>query len=176
MRFVLPLLLLLSLFAAPAHAQDKPIPADWTTYRDSATRYLLSHPIGWERKAAEGAMFFLSPVEKHDVFRENVNVVIQDMSSQMMTLDEYTAFSRDQINRMGGVGKVISERKTTLAGFPAMEMVSDFTYEGSATKVKSVFFVRGKAVFLLSYTALPETYEQWEAVGSQVIETMRFEK
>jgi len=171
-------ILLLSIILLPLLTYAQPKPAtDWATFIDSTNTYTLSYPADWNAKVIEGAQFWRSPMEdKHDIFRVNVNLVMQDMPTPPVTLKEYTDLSRQQINGMGGVGKVLSERKVDLNGQEAMEMVCDFLYEGSATKVKNIFFIKGKHVYLFTFTALPETYDQYEPTASKLMWSFKFNK
>lgn len=169
--------LLLILLPLLARAQPKPAAEEWATFKDSTNTYTVTYPASWQPKVIEGAQFWRSPMEdKHDIFRENVNLVLQDMPTPPITLKEYTDLSREQINGMGGVGKVLSERKVDLNGLEAMEMVCDFTFEGSATKVKNIFFIKGKHVYLFTYTGLPETFEQYEAAADKLMWSFKFNK
>ncbi|MBL4755623.1 MAG: hypothetical protein JKY52_18780 [Flavobacteriales bacterium] len=71
---------------------------DWSTYTDSNNRFSLSYHNTWEKQNKGTTTLFLSPKEgEKDQFRENVNIMAQDLSSQPLTLEEYTDLTKQQI-------------------------------------------------------------------------------
>ena len=61
-------------------------------------------------------VLMLSPLEdKNDKFRENFNIVIQDLSKQPMNLDDYTTLSLGQIKQYFTNEKIIASKEVMLA-------------------------------------------------------------
>lgn len=64
------------------------------------SKYEISYPESWTKQQKSSATFFLSPKENEkDVFQENVNVMIQDLSDQPMTLEDYTNLTKNQLHK-----------------------------------------------------------------------------
>ena len=73
------------------------------TYTNSEKRYTIKYPSEWSKSEQNGYVAFLSPADSaSDTFRENVNVMVQDMSANPMTLDQYTALTKGQIEGLKG--------------------------------------------------------------------------
>ena len=76
--------------------------SDWKTV--DQLNYSIQYPPTWElnQSGQMGASFFLfSPLESDkDKFKENVNLLIQDLSGQNIDLNKYTEISEGQINTM----------------------------------------------------------------------------
>jgi len=70
-------------------------------YKDPYGQFTIKYPAEWEAMQDYGgaAVVFASPQENAlDADRENVNIVIQDLSANPMTLDQYTELAIKQIN------------------------------------------------------------------------------
>ena len=68
-------------------------------------------------------IFFSDQKNSSDLFQENLNVLVQDLSAQPMTLAEYTDLSIEQIKLFVSDSKILSSKKITLAGNPANELI-----------------------------------------------------
>ncbi|MCK6695626.1 MAG: hypothetical protein L6Q97_26420, partial [Thermoanaerobaculia bacterium] len=104
----LKLLLLFILFLSlEAFSQTKNEPVSKTAEEWSALaeqNYSIEYPGSWElnRPGQGGPNFLLFSQlgSAEDTFRENVNLLIQDLKGMDIDLDKYTAISEEQIKTM----------------------------------------------------------------------------
>jgi len=87
-----------------------PIPKEWKKIDEPA--YEMSYPADWEldTSGGMGTTFYLySPVlNEEDTFRENINLIIQDVSSYDIGLADYTKITLEQIKTLITDGKVLT--------------------------------------------------------------------
>jgi hypothetical protein len=78
-------------------------------------KFEIQYPANWElnEEGLMGTSLILLSLILHqdDAFRENVNLLIQDLSSYPMNLDEYAKLSTSQIETMIEDGVLISSEK-----------------------------------------------------------------
>jgi serine/threonine-protein kinase len=147
----------------------------WLTYTDPTNKYSMQYPKEWSQKAQNNAILFLSPKEDaQDQFQENVNIMLQDLSSQPMTLEQYTEMSRQQLVQTFGANSILSQGNTTIAGQKAQYMVYNFSYQGRHLKIKGVWFIKGKTAYLFTYTAEPSQYAKYEQTATEIINSFSF--
>ncbi len=97
---------------------------------------------------------FLSVKESSDdLFQENLNIIIQDLTAQPMTLDEYNNLSLEQIKILITDFEILSSKKTILAGEPAYEVIYTRKQGQYNLKWKQVWTVLGNTAYVVSYTA-----------------------
>src|SRR3990167_9494841 len=72
----------------------------FSTYADKNGGDSIKYPSDWalEKKAGETAVIFLSAQESElDIFKENVSVVVQDISGNPMDLKKYSELAVKQM-------------------------------------------------------------------------------
>jgi hypothetical protein len=140
----------------------------------------IQYPANWELNE-EGLMgtslILLSPVlHKDDAFRENVNLLIQDLSSYPMTLDEYAKFSTSQIETMIEDGVLISSEK--IEG--ELNQYQKVHYTGKQgpynLKFMQYYFLIENNAYVLTFTTEIDQYEKYEAIGMQILDSYKFKK
>ncbi len=138
------------------------------TFKHPRDRYTIQYPKNWEasEKVNYVSAIFLSPLENDlDVFRENVNIVIQDLSETPLdgNLAKYTDVAIGQMqNAFKQNLMVVESRPMTLSGLPAYK----FVYIGKnpgAPDIKNlhVWTIDGHKAYQISYTAMRESFDKY---------------
>lgn len=137
----------------------------------------MLYPASWSKKEKSNAIFFLSPKENEkDLFQENVNLMLQDLSQQPMNLEQYTELTKKQVTDNLGASAIVSLKNATIAGQQAKEFVYDMNYQGRSLKLKQYWFIKGNIAYLFSYTAEPSEYDKYESTATEVINSFKFTK
>lgn len=143
------------------------------------SKYEISYPESWTKQQKGTAAFFLSPQENEkDLFQENVNVMVQDLSSQPMTLEEYTDLTKQQIIQALGTSAIISLKDMDFAGQKAKEMIYNMPKNPMAgrnfnLKLRQIWFVKDSKAYLFTYTAEKNEYENDLEVAKQTIDSFK---
>jgi len=103
---------------------------------------------------------FTAPESFGGSFPTNLNVVVQDMSGQSMSLDEFSAMLKDQLEYTVQNCEILGVSEVEVAGSPGRE----FKYEGKVENhkvkfVQHVAVVGGKAI-VLSLASEKDKFEQ----------------
>ncbi len=147
----------------------------WLKYTDDTNKFTINYPDKWERKNNTNAIIFLSPKENDkDVFQENVNLMLQDLSKHSMSLEQYTELTQKQIVDNLGASAIVSLKSITLAGQQAKEFIYYMNYQGRHLKLKQYWFIKGNIAYLFSYTAEPSQYQIYESTATDVIRSFKF--
>jgi len=147
-------------------------PDNGQTYKDSLNRYSVSYPANWDKKYYENAVAFFSPLDgPTDQFDENVNVIMQDLSQNPMTLAAYTELSKNQYKKMFGDSSVISIDDTLFDGQAAKKGVCLMTYPKQSFKVLQYWFIKNNMAYLLTYTAEPAQFDRFLPTAMKVIDS-----
>lgn len=151
---------------------------NWLTYIDNEKKYRISYPDTWEKKLDNGMAIFLSKKEsKEDLFRENVNVMVQDLSAQPMTLEQYTNLTKEQIIKGAGSSAIQTVKDITLADQKAKEMIFIIPKNplGSQIdlKIRQVWLIKNNKAFLITFTAEKNKYEKYLLEVTQTINTFK---
>lgn len=149
------------------------------TYSDSTYKYQIQYPDGWTPyQQTSMNILFLSPQEgPTDQFRENVNVLIQDLSAQQpMSLADFSKLSIDQIKQMAVADTAGQQfREVTFAGQKAQEGICKLPVNGLVIKVKQDWFVLGHFAYIITYTAEPAQFSRYEPMADTVMQSFKLQ-
>jgi uncharacterized lipoprotein YehR (DUF1307 family) len=89
---------------------------DWNTFAQA--NYSISYPSAWElnQSGEMGTSFilFFPKESEQDKFRENVNLLTQDLTGKNINLDNYTQISEEQIKTMATNSVLIESKDIVL--------------------------------------------------------------
>ena len=130
--------------------------------RNDAYGVSIKYPKSWQAlKDYEKTIFtFVSPPESAmDVFRENVNVVAQNMPNQVMTLQEYADLAAKQLTGTLENVKVLKSEPTHVGKIPAHRILFE-ARDPDQLMILVTFLLKGGKAYLITYTARSLRYEE----------------
>ena len=144
---------------------------DWNIL--DAANYSIQYPSDWEenKTGQMGTSFVLfSPVDSEgDDFRENVNLVEQDLAGRNFDLDSYSEFSEKQIREMLGISDFIENKRLKNINGDYQK----FVYAGKQGNYNLVFeqycWVINNRAFVLTFTSEEDQYASYKKVGEKIL-------
>jgi len=121
----------------------------------------IKYPADWaKQEQVMGAVVaFFAPTEgPSDIFQDNVNIIVQDLSAQPMTLDEYTELSLGQIEQFITDPSILDSSAVTLADIPGHKIVYTGKQGQYDLKWMQVWTVKNDKAYVISYTAEVSRY------------------
>lgn len=158
--FIAICLFLMSLSIAVA-APDESI---FLPYENLDYGIAIHYPEDWslqENVMGTTALFFSPLTDETDPFRDNVNIIIQNLSAQPLTLEQYTALSLDQIHQYFTDVTVLASGKTRIAGGDAYMVVYTGKQGQFQLKWKQVWLIQNNMAYIISYTAQERDYDRY---------------
>lgn len=144
-------------------------------YYNGAEDFSLKLPEPWEiREGTMGAaVIVLSPQSgPSDDFTENVNVVVERLPKSM-SAKEYEVATRRMLSTLGDFAP-IDEGACDIDGREAVWVVYSHRMK-HRMKVLMYVLTRGRKAYVITCTATPETFEEYEPVFREVARSFRFE-
>lgn len=167
------IIVLLILFHLTSKAQNP----GWTPYYHQD--YTIVYPSDWELDTSgqrNTTLFLFSPLaDKKDTFRENINLIIQDLSQNPYTLDQYIKLTEDQISSMGGMYLYKNERKKA-GNRPFHHLVYSGNHSGFDLVFEQYIWVIHKEAFVLTFTCEEKTRDKYKDTGQKVLNSFRLRK
>lgn len=174
--------LLITAFACSGGSSEQgstptPTPA-WATYSNSSLGISIQYPQDWTKVegAAGTVVTFQSPQSSaSDDFLENLNIVVEDLSSQPMTLSEYVELNVNMLKQYIPSYKLIDSSSTTLAGMPAQKLVYTGELQQYALKWMQIISIKNNVAYVISYTATESSYSSNLETAQHMIDSFRFD-
>jgi hypothetical protein len=136
----------------------------------------LTYPSHWElnESGAMGTKLILfSPLESaEDNFRENVNLIIQDLSGYNLNLAAYTKISVDQIPTVVTNYKLIESKTISINNEPVHKLVYDGDQGIYHLRFEQYFCIKDNHAYVLTFTTKQDTYSSFKETGEKILNSM----
>jgi serine/threonine-protein kinase len=137
----------------------------------------MNYPENWVQQFTSNTLMFLSPREDDkDLFQENVNLMLQDLSNQSMSLEQYTELSQKQTMDHIDSSAIISLKNATIEGQQAKEFIYNLSYHERNLKVKQYWFIKDNIAYVFTYTAEQSQFSNYESTAMEMIRSFKFVK
>ncbi len=137
--------------------------------------FSIKYPSDWQMvKPEQGAVVvFLSPKENDlDTFQANVNVVVQDLSAQSMTLEQYAKLALDQLTGTFKDVDVVENAPTTVGKLSGHKLV--YAAQGeSPLKIMTVMVLQDDVAYSIFFTSEFNKFDQYVAQINDVVNSFR---
>jgi hypothetical protein len=145
------------------------------TYTNSAYGVKIDYPQDWTKKeftSGKTVVQFTPPQESaSDNMTEGYGIVVEDLSAQPMTLDEYTKEAIQRLGKLHPDSKIIDSTPTTLAGYPAQKIVYTLKIRQSDMEYMNVYTVKNNKAYIVGYFAQSSRYSDFIGTVQQMVDS-----
>ncbi len=148
-------------------------------YNNAEFNLNINYPSDWEvQENFMGTVaIFLSPQESPtDQFRENLNIVTQDLTQQPMTLDEYFETSIAQIKQLMTDFQQVSSEKVNFLNEEAYSIIYTATQGSFKVKIMQYLYIKDNTAYVVTYSAEEENYNQYISIIEQMLNSFRIRR
>ena len=138
-------------------------------------KYFIEYPKSWSLELSENPSveFILKTKEqKTDPFRENITLVIQDLKEKDMSLEQYIELTESQLRNMMKGAKVVENMYDKIN--KRHVLVYSVNVSTAYLKVKQHFYKKGSNIYILTFTALKKSYEDYKRAADNVLNSFDF--
>jgi hypothetical protein len=139
--------------------------------------YWIQYPKDWElsQSGQMGTKFMLfSALENdEDKFRENVNLLTQDLGSNKVDLDQYTEISEKQIKTMLTNCTVYESTRIKNAGGECQKLVYAADQGTLRLKFEQLYWIENDIVYVLTFTFQESKFSSFKKIGEKIMTTFR---
>lgn len=134
-------------------------PDDWEALRDhiNTRAFIRSPKLGWM-----------------DHFQENLNIVVDNIADDT-DLDEVFSVNVSQMQKHMHQFKLGDASDTQVSSFPAKRLTYQHTINYRKLSVVAYFLVTDGRAFVLTGTALPSTYSEYEPIFDAMVSSFTLE-
>jgi hypothetical protein len=146
-------------------------------YHSEAGGFSLVIPEDWEKQenVMGCALTALSPLEgQGDQFRENVNVVVEELPRKL-SLDDYVGLSRQNQEKLMTDFNVEKEADAKIGEIAAKQLVYTHRMGQINAKLLQYVLVEGKKGFAVTCTATPESYDKYVEQFQTIVNSLKVE-
>ena len=141
--------------------------------------FSIMYPKLWTVDASgrmNSEVIFFSPMEVNDTFQENVNILLQDLTGQNIDLKEYIDISIQQVKNAAKDYTIEKNEVMIKDGIQYGILVWNGNVTGSPLKFKQIVREKDQKFFIVTFTSLPEKYEQFISTADKMLESFKLKQ
>ena len=120
-------------------------------------------------------IMFAALEDEADKFRENVNIIIQDLKGQDVDFEKYKQISETQIRTILVNGKII-QSVIYKSGKEAFYKINyEMTQNNFRLNITSLCYMKKEQAYLATFTCESAKYEQYKKLGEAILNTFSVE-
>ena len=145
----------------------------YVTYENPIYKIKMQYPSYLTKQESSGdVVFFLSSQNStNDAFPANVNILVQNISDQPMSLDDFTNQSIEQIKELVPDYAFTDSRKATLAKEDGYLLAYTGTQDLLKLKWMSVYTIKNNTLYLITYTAGVDKFSIYLSAVSKMLDS-----
>jgi hypothetical protein len=146
------------------------------TYTNKDKGYSIVFPKNWEMKEKFMGLdvFALSPLEgDKDLFRENVNIITEDLTKPM-SLDDYYSMGLVNLKTLLTDFKEVESGNIDVNGIPMKWIVYDHRMGEVKARVLQFIAVKDRRAYVVTFSAMPDDFAKYRPAFEQIAKTYKF--
>jgi len=176
------LLILLLELTACAQTEENKTPTlalgEWKSLTEK--NYSINYPKDWELNTSGlmGSSFILfsPPSSEKDQFKENINLLIQDLTGHNLDLEKYTAISEEQIKTMITDGDIIESKRITTDTLSQHQIIYTGRQGIFNLKFEQYYWVIGDKAYVLTLTCEESEFENYQKLGEKILNSFKLKQ
>ena len=137
--------------------------------------YSIQYPKDWElnQSGQMGTKFILFSAleDQEDQFRENVNLISQDLGSNDVDLDQYTEISENQIKTMMTNCTVYESKRIKNASGDYQKLIYAADQGAFRLKFEQLYWIENDFAYVLTLTCEESKFSSFKQVGEKIMST-----
>jgi hypothetical protein len=151
--------------------EETKINPNWKSFDQPG--YSIQYPPAWElnQNAQMGMSFIiLSPLESDsDKFRENVNLIEQDISGKEIDLTKFTQISEDQIKTMITSSNMLESNRIKTSNGEYQKLIYTGRQGMYDLKVEQHYWITKTKAYVLTLTCIEDKFSAYKENGENIM-------
>lgn len=149
--------------------------SEWKTL--AQTNYSIEYPSTWElnKGGQMGTSFILfSPLDSEkDTFKENVNLMVQDLGKENIDLNRYTEISEGQIKTLLTNSDLIESKRIKKSNAEFHKLIYTGDQGIFHLKFEQYYWVIDSKAYVLTFTSEEEKFATYSETGEKILNSFR---
>lgn len=148
----------------------------WWVYQNTAFLFKINYPGDWIKvhKSADPLVEFYAPSRAQDNGWPNLNVGIDTARSELTTPQQYLEVNLEKAKKVYPDLHLLDAKPFTISNEPALQCLFEMSLNGLKEKMGSVFVIKNKKAYAITYVAGEKTYEDYAETFQSMISSFEF--
>ena len=141
--------------------------------------YTIKYPSNWElnKSGQLGTSFILfsSLSSDADQFKDNVNLLIQDLTGLNLDLDQYIQLSLNQIKTVATDAESIESKKIASGNSNYQKVIYTANQGDLSLKFEQYYWVQNNKAYVLTLTCEKDQFEAFKMTGEKILNSFKIQ-
>jgi serine/threonine-protein kinase len=145
----------------------------WNTFeqQDFKVQYPDSFELNTSGDMGMTFILFSKLTSPQDKFRDNINLIIQDLTGLNMTLDQYVAISEEQVVTMITNGNIIESKRIKRNNSEFQKIICTGIQGQFDLKFMQYYIIKDEKAYVLTLTAEVDQFDNYKNVGEKIMDS-----
>ena len=158
-------------------AGNKPkLNSNWRTFTQA--NYGIQYPPNWDLNQNPGLgtsfVLFSRFENASDVFRENISLVIQNLSGRNVDLDKFATASEEQVKTMVMNGVLLESKRVEDGQYPHHRILYTSDQNPYHLTTEQYYWVFNDQAYVLTLSCEQDKFSMYQQVGEQILNSFYF--
>ena len=149
--------------------------SEWNSLNEKD--YSIQYPDKWElnKSGQMGTSFimFSQLTSENDQFKENVNLIIQDLTGHNIDLNQYVEISESQIKTMITDGNIISSNRIKNKETEFQRVIYTGKQGVLNLKFEQYYWVQNNKAYVLTLTCEINEFNDFKDIGEKILDSFK---
>ena len=135
--------------------------------------YEIQYPLNWEidKSGQMGMSFILLSVQTspQDKFRENVNLLTQNLTGLNIDMDAFVKISEEQVRAMFRGGKIYESKRLKRNGKSFHKLLYSGSQGSFLFKIQQYYWVENEKAYVLTFTCEAAAFDAYIETGDKIM-------
>jgi hypothetical protein len=135
--------------------------------------YEIQYPVNWEidKSGQMGMSFILLSVQTspQDKFRENVNLLTQNLTGLNIDMDAFVKISEEQVKSMFKEGKIYESKRVKNKGKSFHKLLYSGSQGSFLFKIQQYYWVENEKAYVLTFTCEAAAFDSYIETGDKIM-------
>jgi len=151
---------------------------EWNNLNEK--EYTIKYPNNWElnKSGLMGTKFILFSqlTSKSDNFKENVNLIVEDLTGHNIDLNQYVEISEKQIVTMITNGNIISSKRAKSYGKEFQKVIYTGKQGIYDLQFEQYYWVENNSAYVLTLTCEVTDFSEFKNIGEEILNSFEINK
>ncbi|MCX6825017.1 MAG: PsbP-related protein [candidate division SR1 bacterium] len=143
------------------------------SYANTTDAFTLQYPTTrvFKENVFGSSVVFFTPMNTGDTVSENIGIMKKSLDKEY-TLDEYYAIMKPELTKLVPEFTEVSNESIKINDVNAQKLIYKGTEGSKKLQWEQVYLIKNKAVYIITYTALEDTFNQFNQTLDEMIATL----
>lgn len=140
--------------------------------------YSIQYPKDWTLESSKkmGTAFILYAPESNSDFRENINMLTQDLKGKNTDLKKYQNNTEAQISAMGPGASIISSEIVSVNNTDCYKAIYTLKQQDKNLKCVSVCYISNEIAYLITFTAVIDNFNEYASIAGEIMDSFKLKE